>query len=183
MRTIVPLFAALLLLHASVASAQSAPATPPTSLVGSWKSATDRVTLSTAFDESVWGKNAASVRDVELTVPSTGPATLTVTRKVVDANGKTVPGSTSIEQVRIQITGGTTPADIRTDYTVTVVSAERRYPDPPTLTSDLTGIRVTLATVARGEGQELDVRVDTPEGRGSFWESLRRSTQSSRSSR
>ena len=113
MRTIVPLFAALLLLHASLASAQSASATN-TSLVGSWKSATDRLTLSTAFDESVWGKNAASERDVELTVPSTGPATLTVTRKVVDAKGKTVPGSTSIEQARLQITGavavgGTTP--------------------------------------------------------------------------
>ena len=182
MRTIVPLFAALLLLHASLASAQSASATN-TPLVGSWKSATDRLTLSTAFDESVWGKNAASVRDVELTVPSTGPATLTVTRKVVDAKGKTVPGSTSIEQARIQITGAASSAEPRTDYKVEVVSAERRYPDPPATTSVLTGVRVTLAAVTSDEGQMLEVRFDTPEGRGSFWDTLRRSSQNSRSSR
>src|SRR5690349_524728 len=89
MRTAI-VFAALLLLHAPTASAQtaqparthSAPhdkdATPiqpiPSHLVGSWKSTPDRIALTSAFDESVWGKNATSVRLVDLNVLPTGKA-------------------------------------------------------------------------------------------------------------
>lgn len=191
MRTILSLFAALLLLHAPFASAQSAPSAPPASaagseeaaspdrraaprhLVGDWKSSTDRVRLATAFDVSVWGENAHSVRDVELNVPATGPATLTVRRKVVDAKGATVPGSASIEQAQIVI-GDPQPAQAsRIDHPVTVLSAERRYPDTPDATWSLDGLAVRLTTFEDEEGT-VEVRFDTPEGRGSFWETLRK---------
>ena len=59
-------------------------------LAGRWRSAPEEISLTTEFDESVWGKNAKSVRTVEMSVRSTGEATLTVTRKVVDARGRTV---------------------------------------------------------------------------------------------
>ena len=61
-------------------------------LNGTWKSTPDEMRLTSAFDESVWGKNAKSIRTVEMTVRQGGEATLTVTRKVVDARGRTVAG-------------------------------------------------------------------------------------------
>src|SRR5262245_6078786 len=99
------MFAVLLLLHAPVLSAQSSTPHPaPRSraasvdpkaasvavsahLVGTWKATPDRISLSTPFDESVWGKNATSVREVEMTVLPTGQATLKVVRKVLNARG------------------------------------------------------------------------------------------------
>src|SRR5678809_239969 len=99
MRT-VTMVATVLLLHAVSVSAQTdharppqhpAPsqtdarpnATAPAHLVGNWVSTPDRISLTTAFDESVWGKNATSVRTVTLNVLASGKATLTVTRKVL----------------------------------------------------------------------------------------------------
>jgi hypothetical protein len=190
MRTITCLFAALLLLHAPSVSAQSAPspssaAAPgsedttaerraaPRHLVGTWRSATDRMRLATAFDVSVWGQDASSVRDVELNVPATGPATLTVRRKVVDAKGRTVAGSASVEQARIVIGDAQPGQASRLEHEVTVVSAERRYPETPESSWDLEGLEVRLTTFADDEGT-VEVRFDTPEGRGSFWETLRK---------
>ena len=51
--------------------------------------------------------------------------------------------------------------------------AERRYPDDPAATWKLDGLRVDVATFSDKPG-EIEVRVDFPEGRGSFWETLRR---------
>jgi hypothetical protein len=60
---------------------------------------------------------------------------------------------------------------------VTVKDAERRYPDDQGATWNLEGLRVEVATFNDKPG-EIEVRVDFPEGRGSFWETLRRgSTQ------
>ena len=61
-------------------------------LSGMWRSAPEETPLTTAFDESVWGNNAKSIRTVEMSVRPTGDATLRVTRRVVDAKGRTVPG-------------------------------------------------------------------------------------------
>ena len=56
-----------------------------------WKSAEERIPLNSPFDVSVWGKGAMSVRAVELTAKASGEATVKVTRKVIDARGRTVP--------------------------------------------------------------------------------------------
>jgi hypothetical protein len=145
----------------------------PTPVSGVWRSAPEETPLSSAFDESVWGKNAVSIRTVQMTVRPTGDATLTVNRKVVDGRGRTVPGSTSVEQVQMVLGAVQKSSDVRCDLTVTVKQAERRYPDDPGSVWPLEGLKVGVSTFTDDPGT-LEIRVDTPEGRGSFWEKLRR---------
>jgi hypothetical protein len=142
-------------------------------LNGSWKSAPDEMRLTSAFDESVWGKNAKSIRTVEMTVRQGGDATLTITRKVVDGRGRTVAGSTSIERADLSIGKVESTMGVRAEHTVTVKSAERRYPDEPAGTWTIDGLKVSVTTFTDDPGM-LEVRVDFPEGRGSFWEALHR---------
>ena len=159
----------------ATATLQSGPAAPSTdpALAGSWRSAPEETSLSSDFDVSVWGKNAKAVRTVDIAVQSGGDATLTVTRKVVDAKGRTVKGSTSIEQAQLRIGAAGTTAHARTEYDVTVRSAERRYPDDPESRWPLDGLRVSMA-VFSDDPRTIEIRFDTPEGRGSFWEKLTR---------
>jgi hypothetical protein len=147
------------------------------SLAGTWQSAPDEMRLSAPHQEAVWGKNASEVRTVRLSVRPTGAATLTVTRKVVDARRRTVPGTTSIEEV--ELTVGIAPADsgIRVDLPVTVKRAERRYPGDPAGTWTIEGLRVVVTTFP-DDASRLEVRLDFPDGRGSFWETLRRGAKS-----
>jgi hypothetical protein len=86
-----------------LASAASGPA-----LTGTWRSAVEEIPLSSQFDESVWGKNAKSTRVVEMTVKSAGEATLTVTRKILDAHGREIRAATSIEHAEVSIARGST---------------------------------------------------------------------------
>jgi len=144
-------------------------------LVGTWKSAPDETPLSTDFDQSVWGKHARSVRIVELHVDASGHGTLTVTKKVVDARGRTVATSASVEQAALLVGGSHRAASTRIEHEVKVVSAVRTYPDDPSSKWDLMGLRVEIATFADGDGNTLEVRVEPPGGTGSFWETLRRS--------
>ena len=143
-------------------------------LTGTWRSAPEETSLSSAFDESVWGKHAKSIRTVEMMVRPDGDATLTITHKVIDAHGRAVKEATSIEHVDLAL-GDVEHSgnDVRTDYVVTIKHAERRYPDDPTGTWPLDGLKVTVTRLA-AEPATLEVRVDTPEGRGSFWETLHR---------
>jgi hypothetical protein len=57
---------------------------------------------------------------------------------------------------------------------VKVVSAFRTYPDDPKSKWDMSGLAVQVVTFEDGDRNTLEVRFDTPEGRGSFWETLRR---------
>jgi hypothetical protein len=205
MRAQVLTVTAMLALYATVASAQSTPSTSPagpppstaqqgaaaeddegearsfpTTLAGAWKSATDRLALTSDFDESVWGKNAASVRDVELTIRPDGGAALTITRKVVDARGRAIAGSTSIERADLTIKEGRPGIASRVEYTTTVTKAERRYPDSPDEPWAIDGLRVVVSTLEDNGATNLEIRVDTPEGRGSFWETLRRTGAANR---
>jgi hypothetical protein len=143
------------------------------SLNGAWRSTPDETPLSSAFDESVWGKNAKAIRTVEMVVRAGGDASLTITRKVVDARGRTVVGSSSVEAAELTLGSVQNTTGVRSDLMVTVKKAERRYPDDPKGTFDLQGLRVTVTTFS-DDAEMLEVRVDFPEGRGSFWESLRR---------
>jgi len=145
-----------------------------TTLGGTWQSAVDETPLSSAYEESVWGKNAKAVRTVQMAVRPTGDATLTVTRKVIDGRGRTVPAATSIEHVELVLGDVERSTDVRSDLAVTVKRAERRYPDDPEGTWALDGLRVSVSTFP--DPRRLEVRIDTPEGRGSFWETLRRGT-------
>jgi hypothetical protein len=144
----------------------------PKHLVGTWRSEPDRTQLTGAFEESVWGRNATSERLVELRIERTGEATLTVTSRILDAKGRVVRGPTSIEESRLRIGGATQTTAVGTDHAVTVVSAERRYPDDPAGTWPLDGLKVRVITREDRDGIEL--RYDTPEGRGSFWATLTR---------
>jgi hypothetical protein len=166
MRAAVALLAALMFMP-------SVPANAAPALTGTWRSAPDETPLSSAFDESVWGKNAKAVRTVEMTVNATGAATLIVTRKVLDARRREIKPATSIEYAELSIGAAEHRLDVRSDLAVTVTTAERRYPDDPSGTWPLEGLRVTVSTFA-DDPSRIEVRVDTPEGRGSFWETLRR---------
>jgi len=142
-------------------------------LAGTWKSTPDELPLSTAFDESVWGKNAKSVRTVELQIDPSGRGTVVVTRKVVDARGRTVAASTSLERATIAVGGSHQVNPARLEHDVNVQSAVRTYPDEKDSKWDVQGLRVQIATFPN-DANTLEVRVEPPEGSGSFWATLRR---------
>ena len=162
-------------LSVSASSLQSATvaATGASALSGAWQSAPDETPLSSAFDESVWGKNAVAIRTVQMTVGPTGDATLTVSRKVIDRRKHTVHGSSSLEHVQLSLGPVQRSTDVRSDLAVSVKQAERRYPDDPAFTWPIEGLRVGVSMFSDDPGK-LEIRVDTPEGRGSFWETLHR---------
>lgn len=172
--TVIALGMALAVPALAAAHSLAATSTPNISLTGTWRSAPEELPLSSAFDESVWGKNARSVRTVEMTVQPNGDAALTVTRKVIDGRGREVRAATAIEYADISIGAVQQANDVRSDLAITVKHAERRYPDDPSGTWTLEGLRVTVSTFA-DDPSRIEVRVDTPEGKGSFWETLRRS--------
>jgi hypothetical protein len=145
-------------------------------LTGTWRSAVEETALSSSFDESVWGKNARSIRVVEMTVKPTGDATLTVTRRILDARVREITAATSIEYAEVTIGSLTHSIDVRSDLAATVKRAERRYPDDPKGAWPLEGMKVIVSTFA-DDPSRIEVRLDTPEGRGSFWETLRRGTR------
>ena len=185
MRTqMIAVLAAALVCAPTLASAQVADAnvvstTFTPGLAGIWKSAPEEMRLTSAFDESVWGPNAKSVRTVDLEIKPTGEGTLTVTRKVVDARGRTVTASTSVEEAQIVIGGSRKTISTRIEHDVKVASAVRTYPDDPGHKWNLDGLKVQVVTFEDGDRNTLEVRFDTPEGRGSFWETLRRNAPSS----
>jgi hypothetical protein len=160
-------FALIMLLVPTLSGANTA------NLAGTWNSSPDEMPLSTPFDESVWGKNAKSIRTVHLSILPSGDATLEITRKVVDARGRTVPASTSIEKASLVLGDVTISNNFRSELATTVKHAERRYPDDPEATWMIDGLKVGVATFPEKPG-EIEVRVDFPDGRGSFWETLRR---------
>jgi len=142
-------------------------------LVGTWKSAPDEMPLSTAFDESVWGPGAKSVRTVELQIDAMGHGALTVTKKVVDRQGRTVKASMSVERAQLTIGGSHHAVATRVEHEVTVTSAVRTYPDDPTYKWDLAGLHVAIATFD-DDANTVEVRFDPVEGTGAFWQTLRR---------
>ena len=144
-------------------------------LTGTWRSAVEETPLSSQFDESVWGKHAKSTRVVEMAIKLAGEATLTVTRKILDARGREIRAATSIERAEVSIGAVQHTIDVRSDLVVTVKNAERRYPDDPAGTWPINGLRVTVSTFS-DDRSRIEVRIDTPEGPGSFWETLRRVT-------
>ena len=143
-------------------------------LVGSWKSAPDQIKLTSDFDKSVWGADASSVRTVDLVVQPSGEATLKVTKKVVDAKGRTVAASTWIEEAQLELGDGRDGVATRVEHEAKVIKAVRLFPDDPEYRWTIAGLRVKVVTFRDGDGSTIEIRYDTPDGRGSFWETLRR---------
>ena len=145
------------------------------SLAGTWKATTERLPLTGDFNEKVWGKNAASVRDVTLVVQSSGDATLTIARKVVDARGRTVAGSPSVQQADVTIGTPKPGLATRVDHDVKVVKAERRYPDNAGDTWELKDLRVNVVSFT-DQRNALEVRFEPSDGQGAFSVQLSRAT-------
>ena len=146
---------------------------PGDSLVGTWKAITERLPVTGDFNEKVWGKDAVSVRDVSLTVKANGDATLSISRKVLDARGRVVPGSPSIEQADLTLGEAKPGLATRVDHDVRVVKAERRYPDNQGDRWPLQDLRVSVVSFSDGPGT-LEVRFEPADGQGAFSEVLKR---------
>jgi hypothetical protein len=154
--------------------AATQPATAARPLTGTWRSAPDEMKLTSDFDKSVWGANATSVRTVELVVKSNADATLRVVKRVLDAKRRTVPASTWVEEAQLRIGAAAPGVADRLEHEVTVTSAVRLFPDDKDYRFTIDGLRVRIVTFTARDGNSLEVRYDTPEGRGSFWETLTR---------
>ena len=141
-------------------------------LAGRWTAAPFEMALSSDFHRSVYGPNARSVRRITLTMRPSGEGTFTVTNSVRDRSGKTVPGTRQIDEVTFTLGDLKREPGYQPRYTSHIVKAERRYPDDPQSTFPLDGAKLELF-VPEGKTGALDVRFDTPEGSGSFWETLR----------
>ena len=149
-----------------------APAATPVP-AGTWHGKTERLPLTGDFNEKIWGKNATSVRDVTLAVRTGGGATLTISRKVVDARGRVVPGSSSLEEAEVVIGQARRGFASRLDHDVRVVKAERRYPGAPADTWPLESLRVNVVTFTDSR-DTLEIRFEPSDGQGSFSEVLTR---------
>ena len=148
----------------------------PTALAGTWQSAADETLLNAPHQVAIWGRNAKEVRTVRMVVKPSGESALTVTRRVIDARGRAVSGTTSTEHVDLRLGSPEASNGPRVNLPVMLEKAERRYPDDPAGTWTIEGLRVTV-TMFGDDASRLEVRLDFPEGRGSFWEQLRRQAQ------
>ena len=114
----------------------------PAVLAGTWQSTADETPLNAPHQVAIWGKNAKEVRTVGLVIKPTGEAALTVTRRVIDARGRAVSGTTSIEHADVRLGSPAAASGPRVDLPVTLGRAERRYPDDPAGTFAIEGLRV-----------------------------------------
>ena len=62
----------------------------------------------------------------------------------------------------------------RVEHQVSVTSAVRLFPDDKDYRWTIDGLKVKLVTFTDRDANSLEVRYDTPDGRGSFWETLKR---------
>lgn len=141
-------------------------------LAGVWKAQEMRVPASSELDQQVWGKHAYKVRNIQLALEAGGTGTLRVESAVVDASGKPKKFSRSVVEARLQV-NEPKPGNDRVQPEVTVVSAEERFPDDPKDSHTITGLRLRLDQMTLGSPQ-LNIFYETPEGNGSFGETLRR---------
>ena len=143
----------------------------PAAIVGHWRSAPFELELVSDLHKSVYGPGAKSVRTTELVIQPSGQGTFTVTNLVRNRRGATVPGTQSVEQLTFTLGPRETAPGDRTRHSTKVERAERRYLDEPTGTFPLDGASLEVYLPSESKGP-LEVRFDTPEGTGSFWETL-----------
>lgn len=158
---------------------QAAPAPPAsvtaadvaTSLAGLWKAPEDRMERYSQLDVEVFGPHAVDVRNVDLTVQPSGEAVLKVTTKVVDQKGRTY--SPTLVEAKLRIGAAARSIAGLIQPVVTVVSAEERYLDSSGdhFSRDGSKVELTMTDLA---GDELNLRFDPSDGRGSFGTTLKR---------
>ena len=151
----------------------------PASMAGRWTAMPLEVKLSSDFHRSIYGPDARSVRMVNVTLDPSGGGTFTVTSSVRDRQGRTVPGTREIDDVRFTMGELAHEIGYQPHYTTHIAKAERRYPDDPSSTFTLDGVKLEFF-VPEGKADTMDVRFDTPDGRGSFWETLRRAPRAAK---
>jgi hypothetical protein len=140
-------------------------------LAGTWTAEPLEIRLNSDFDVSVWGPNASSIRKVELTLRGSGEGTIKVTRSVVDGRGRTKPASVSVEEAQLVVRPPAKLDTSRVEPIVEVVKPQRRYVDDPNDRVPLDGLAVKLMTTDL-ESNQLNLRFDLPDGRGSFGDTL-----------
>ena len=140
-------------------------------LSGTWNAEPLEIRLNSDFDVSVWGPNASSLRNVEMTIRSSGQGTIKVTRSVVDGRGKTKTASVSVEEAVLQLRVPDAVDANRIEPTVEVQTPKRCYPDDPNDCTALQGLKVKLVATDL-EHDRLYLHFDLPDGRGSFGETL-----------
>jgi hypothetical protein len=159
--------------HATGAPPQAASpesATFPRSLVGRWRAPVERIPLS---DDSSWGRGVTAVRTTELQFGPTGVGTITVTRTVMNRAGRVLPGSRVIDTAEFRLGSLEQPAGLRPRYTTTIVTGERRYPDPPVVRTSLDGLRIDVFP-PEADSTAMEIRFETFAGDGTFSDTLRR---------
>ena len=150
---------------------QSAPQVPA-ALVGRWQSVPFELELGSDLHKSVYGPKAKSVRSVDVVIQPSGEGTFSVTNLVRNSRGLAVPGTRSREEVTFTLGVRETAPGGRERYDTKVVKAERRYLYEPVSTFPLEGASLDIYPPSEDRGP-IEVRYDTPEGTGSFWETLR----------
>jgi hypothetical protein len=142
-------------------------------LAGRWKAPEERIPKSSALDEQVFGAGAVDVRTVTLTISPSGEGDLQVRRSVVGKKGKVF--APSIMEVKMQIGEHVTRELGHLRPTVKVTSAEERYldGDHERWTRDGTRLSLSLVDVT---SKELNMQLDTPDGRGAFGATLTAAT-------
>ena len=144
-------------------------AAPP---AGRWQSAPFELALTSDFHISVYGSGARSVRSVTMTLEPSGKGEFRVTSHVRDRRGRVVPGTQEIQEVRFEVGDLVEEPGRQPHYTSRVSHAERRFADEPASAFPRDGVKLAIYVLDRPG--TLEVRFDTPEGTGSFWETLRR---------
>lgn len=152
-------------------AASPASATVPRSFVGRWRAPVERIPLS---EESSWGARTTAVRTTELQISPTGVGIITVTRSVVNAAGRVLPGSRVIDTAEFRLGELEEPLGLRPRYTTTIVTSERRYPDPPVVRTPLDGLRISLFPPEPGARAGIEIRFETFATDGTFSDTLRR---------
>jgi hypothetical protein len=145
----------------------------PASLEGRWQSAPLELALTSDFHRSVYGDGAKSVRSVTMTIKPTGEGVFQVTNSVRDRQGRVVPGTQEIQEVTFTVGDLVEEPGRPAHYTSRIVRAERRFTDDPSSAFARDGVVLGIYRTDDKPG-EIEVRFDTPEGTGSFWETLRR---------
>jgi hypothetical protein len=138
-------------------------------LAGTWKAPDERTPKSSEIDVQVFGAGAAEVRTVTLVISPSGDGTLQVKRSVVAAKGKVFAPSVMDVKMRIGEPVVTELGQLRP--TVTVTSAEERYLDGDRERWTRDGTRVQLSILDL-TSKDLNIQLDTPDGRGAFGATL-----------
>jgi hypothetical protein len=145
----------------------------PASLAGRWTSAPFELTLTSDFHRSVYGPGARSTRMVTLTIQPSGEGVFTVRSSVRDRKGAVVAGTQEIEEARFTVGDLVEETGRQPHYSTRITHAERRFADDPASTFARDGVKLALY-VKEGAPGSIEVRFDTPEGTGSFWETVKK---------